>query len=59
MSMHQAMRVDSIAVAGSPCLKCGSKMMLSRIEPENPGYEHHVFQCSKCGHLQSQVVEIQ
>ena len=58
MTMFHAVPVQSMALVGSPCLKCGSQMALSRIEPEKPGYEHHVFECSKCGHLQSQVVEI-
>lgn len=59
MTMFQAVRVERAPIVGAPCLKCGSKMVLSRIEPEDPGYEHHVFECAKCGHLQSQIVEIQ
>jgi hypothetical protein len=59
MPMIEGALERSAPTVGSPCLKCGSQMALSRIEPENPGYEHHVFECAKCGHLQSQVVEIQ
>ena len=59
MTMLQAAQVKSVTLARSVCLKCGSEMALSRIEPENPGYEHHVFECTRCGHLQSRLVEIQ
>jgi hypothetical protein len=28
-----------------PCPLCGSEMMLTRIEPEDPGYETRMFEC--------------
>ncbi len=57
--MLEGASLESPVIARSPCLRCGSHMTLSRIEPEKPGYEHHVFACQRCGHVQSVVVEIQ
>jgi hypothetical protein len=37
------------------CVKCGSKMRFSCIEPEpdQPGFVHHVYECTKCRSTQS------
>ena len=33
-----------------PCPKCDWYMMISRIEPDKPGYDLRTFECSRCGH---------
>ena len=32
-----------------PCPKCGWYMIITRIEPDEPGYSARTFECSKCG----------
>jgi hypothetical protein len=32
------------------CAKCGTQMLLSRIEPLDPGWELHTFECPMCEH---------
>jgi len=46
-------RTDAITRPGCP--KCGTRMMLSRIEPESPGYEKHTFECPVCDHKESEI----
>jgi hypothetical protein len=42
------------------CVKCGSKMRFSCIEPEpeQPGFVHHVYECTKCRSTQSFVTPV-
>lgn len=35
-------------VTHSPCPSCGGPMMLSCIEPADPGYEKRSFSCAAC-----------
>ncbi len=39
-----------------PCSRCGTRMMLARIEPDAPGHDRRSFECSKCGNEHSEVV---
>ena len=48
----------SVATIVRPvCAECGFQMMLSRIEPDRPGYEIHTFECTKCWHQESVTVK--
>lgn len=42
------------------CVKCGSKMRFSCIEPEpgKPDFEHHVYECTTCRSTQSFVTAL-
>jgi hypothetical protein len=42
------------------CVKCGSKMRFSCTEPEpgQPGFVHHIYECTKCRSTQSFVTPI-
>ena len=31
-----------------PCPQCHGTMVLSRIEPDKPGYDRRTFECPKC-----------
>ena len=31
-----------------PCLRCGKPMRLVCIEPDQPGHEVRIFECSEC-----------
>ena len=45
-------------VTGAPeCPKCGGRMWLARIEPEEPGYDRRTFECPECDHSLVQVVK--
>jgi hypothetical protein len=32
-----------------PCSRCGKPLMLTRIEPANPGFDLRVYYCAHCG----------
>jgi hypothetical protein len=42
------------------CVKCGSKMRFSCTEPEpgQPGFVHHIYECTKCRSTQSFVTPV-
>ena len=42
------------------CVKRGSKMRFSCTEPEpdKPGFQHHVYECTKCRSTQSFVTPV-
>jgi len=31
-----------------PCSKCGRPLILTRIEPEDPGFDLRVYYCAQC-----------
>jgi predicted RNA-binding Zn-ribbon protein involved in translation (DUF1610 family) len=33
-----------------PCPRCDGYLLITRIEPDAPGYQMRTFECSKCGH---------
>ena len=33
-----------------PCSGCDGYLLITRIEPDAPGYQMRTFECSKCGH---------
>jgi predicted RNA-binding Zn-ribbon protein involved in translation (DUF1610 family) len=39
------------------CPKCGGQMILTRIEPEQPGSDRRTFECRDCGRSESRVVQ--
>lgn len=36
------------------CPACGTEMWLTRIEPDEPGFERRLFECSSCGAITEQ-----
>jgi hypothetical protein len=40
------------------CVKCGSKMHFSCIEPHTTGFVHHVYECRNCRSTQSFVTAV-
>ena len=47
----------SDAILRPICQKCGTRMMLARIEPDHPGYERRTFECSACDHSETIVAK--
>jgi hypothetical protein len=39
------------------CPKCTTQMYLAQIEPSHPGFDLRTFECPKCRHSESVVVE--
>jgi DNA-directed RNA polymerase subunit M/transcription elongation factor TFIIS len=39
------------------CPRCGTQLILSRVEPDEPGFDLRTFQCPKCQHSESFVVK--
>jgi hypothetical protein len=38
------------------CSKCGSVMMLARIEPARPDYDLRSFECSSCNNVDQYII---
>ena len=57
MTIYQPVTRYSAEIIRPPCPRCGTRMMLSRIEPDDPGYDKHSFECSKCGSEHSEIVK--
>jgi len=51
MSFVEPSILDQLQLYRPPCPRCGSTMMLARIEPsELPGHDLRSFECRDCGH---------
>ncbi len=42
-----------------PCIKCGTQMLLTRIEPDKPDHDRRTFECPECAYQESIVVKYQ
>jgi ribosomal protein S27AE len=40
------------------CSKCGSPMWLTRIEPDKFGFARRSFECPRCQHQMTEVIEL-
>jgi predicted RNA-binding Zn-ribbon protein involved in translation (DUF1610 family) len=40
------------------CPKCSTQMVLTRSEPEKPGFDRLTFDCPRCGHTDSRAFKI-
>jgi predicted RNA-binding Zn-ribbon protein involved in translation (DUF1610 family) len=47
---------SSRAIVRPECPKCGTQMMLARIEPDAPGEDRRTFECPMCEHSESILV---
>ena len=47
---------SSRAIIRPPCPKCGTTMMLARIEFDTSGYDRRMFECPTCDYWESAVV---
>jgi len=55
MTKFQPATQRTDAIIRPSCPNCGTRMMLSRIEPDSPGYVKHTFECSNCNHEISEI----
>lgn len=49
----------SSLICHPPCPDCGGRMVLSCIEPADPGYDKRSFTCTVCGLRDSITVKIE
>jgi hypothetical protein len=54
--MRQSDFGTSQAIERPSCPKCGARMMLARIEPDEPNHDKRTFECSGCQNSESVVV---
>jgi hypothetical protein len=57
MTRYQPATAYSDAIVRPPCTKCGTVMLLARIEPDKPGHDLRTFECPKCEHSESVVIK--
>jgi hypothetical protein len=52
--------LESSPIAVRPeCPTCTAQMYLARIEPEKPGFDLRTFECPRCQHLETVVVNFE
>jgi ribosomal protein S27AE len=49
--------MESHAIVGHACPKCGTEMLLARIGPTQQRLDLRRFECTKCEHLEIRVVK--
>jgi predicted RNA-binding Zn-ribbon protein involved in translation (DUF1610 family) len=57
MTIYQPATTYSAAIIRPSCPRCGTRMMLARIEPAQPEHDKRTFECPKCGNEHSEVVK--
>lgn len=57
MTIYQPATPYSDSITRPPCTKCGTKMLLSRIEPDEPNHDKRTFECPSCNHEHSVIVK--
>ncbi len=57
MTIFSPATAYSNSIVRPPCSKCGTQMLLARIEPDKPDHDKRTFQCSICDHSESFVVK--
>jgi hypothetical protein len=45
------------AIALPSCPKCGTRMTLVHIFPDRPGYDQRTYECHRCEHEITEVIE--
>ena len=49
-SQRLSSAIPSVAFGRPACPKCKAEMMLTSIEPAQPGVDLHAFKCAVCNH---------
>ena len=52
---HYPPVIPIITIERPTCSKCSTPMVLARITP-GPGFEHRIFECSKCDHVKEVMI---
>ena len=57
MTIFEPATTYSNSIVRPSCSKCGTRMLLARIEPDKPDHDKRTFVCSICDHSESFVVK--
>jgi hypothetical protein len=57
MRHHHFGTLSSQTIERPACPKCGIRMMLTRIEPDEPDHDKRTFECFECGNSENVVVK--
>jgi hypothetical protein len=57
MTIFQPATPYSNSIERPACSKCGTQMMLARIEPDKPDHDKRTFECPSCNHIEFEVVK--
>jgi transposase-like protein len=47
-----------VLIARPPCPRCDNRMSLVRIFPDKPGYDQRTFECPRCEHEITEIVQL-
>ena len=54
---HDSLFQDSLIANERPrCSRCQTRMMLERVSPGPIGFEHRLFECPRCDHVEINVI---
>jgi hypothetical protein len=56
MQQHESIPTQK-GVAHPKCTRCGARMFLAEIEPDEPGHDRRTFECIECGNVQTKTVK--
>jgi len=48
---------SNIDEARPHCPRCGARMWLARVEPDEPSYDRRTFECPECEHALVQLIK--
>jgi DNA-directed RNA polymerase subunit RPC12/RpoP len=57
MTIYQPATPYSDLIKRPDCAKCGTGMLLTRIEPDKRDHDKRAFECPKCGNKISEIVK--
>jgi len=56
MRLHDSIPTDTI-IARPNCPKCGTRMWIARIEPDEPNYDRRTLECPECDHSFTEILK--
>jgi tRNA(Ile2) C34 agmatinyltransferase TiaS len=57
MSQSEVFDPARLVLSQPVCPKCGGRMWLSRIEPDEPNHDKRTFECPQCENVVSEIVK--
>ena len=48
----------STAIERHRCSRCDTRMMLERVSPGPIGFEHRLFECPRCDHVEISIIAL-
>lgn len=57
MSQFASFEPARLVLSQPTCPRCGARMWLARIEPDEPGYDKRTFECPPCEETVCEIVK--